>query len=168
MDVRPGRIEDVDAVMALIRRVVPLMQAAGNWQWDDGYPNQEGFTRDAERSQLWVAEEAGRLAGVAAITLDQEPEYREVGWDPAEPAVVVHRLAVDPGFRGRGVAKALMAQAEAVARDWGIPILRVDTNTENAAMQTLFLRMGYAFAGETGLAARPGRRFLCFGKRLED
>jgi ribosomal protein S18 acetylase RimI-like enzyme len=168
MDIRLGRLEDVDAVMALIRRVVPLMQAAGNWQWDDAYPNPEVFGRDVERYQLWLAEEDGRLAGVAAITQDQEPEYRDVGWDPADPAVVVHRLAVDPDFRGRGVAKALMAQSEIVALSLGITHLRLDTNTENQAMQRLFLQLGYACAGEIGLAVRPGRRFRCFGKRLAD
>jgi GNAT superfamily N-acetyltransferase len=146
---------EVDAVMALVRRVVPLMRAAGNCQWDDAYPNPEVFTRDVEQGQLWVAEEDGRLAGVAAITQDQEPEYADVGLDPAEPAVVVHRLAVDPDFRGRGVAEALMRQAE-----------DVDTNTENEATQRLFPKLGYVLAGEIGLAFRPGRRFLCYEKRL--
>ena len=34
MQVRQGKLEDIDAVMALVRRVVPLMRASGNLQWD--------------------------------------------------------------------------------------------------------------------------------------
>ncbi|BDU74157.1 GNAT family N-acetyltransferase [Mesoterricola silvestris] len=166
MFVRPGQLEDVAPVMALIRRVVPLMRAAGNLQWDDTYPNPEVFTQDVQRANLWVAEEDGRLAGVAAITMDQEPEYADVGLDPDEPAIVVHRLAVDPGFRGRGVAEALMLRAEDLARERGIKALRLDTNTENPATRRLFPKLGYVLVGEIGLSFRPGRRFLCYEKRL--
>jgi ribosomal protein S18 acetylase RimI-like enzyme len=170
MQVRPAKFEDVEAVMALVRCVVPLMRASGNLQWDDGYPNAGVFERDVERSQLWVAEIVtpigSEIAGVAAITTDQEPEYARVGWDICEPAIVVHRVAVDPAFRGKGVAFALMMQAEAVARSRGIAVLRVDTNSQNEATQKLFPKLGYAFAGEIGLSFRPGLRFLCYEKRL--
>jgi len=166
MEIRQGRNEDVAAVMALVRRVVPLMRAGGNLQWDDQYPNPGVFAQDVARAQLWVAEAAGRIAGVAAITTDQEPEYAEVGWDLAEVAVVVHRLAVDPAFQGQGVALALMRQAEAVARSRGIAVLRVDTNLQNLATQRLFPKLGYVAAGDIGLGFRPGLRFRCYEKRL--
>ncbi len=166
MQVRQGRIEDVVPVMALVRRVVPLMRANGNLQWDARYPNAAVFERDVERAQLWIAEDEGQIAGFAAITTDQEPEYVEVGWDTSELAVVVHRLAVDPAFQGKGIAMALMLQAEVVARMRGIAVLRVDTNTQNEATQRLFPKLGYSLAGEIGLSFRPGLRFCCYEKRL--
>ena len=166
MQVRQGKLEDIDAVMALVRRVVPLMRASGNLQWDSHYPNPTVFERDVELTQLWVAEIDGQIAGIAAVTTDQEPDYANVGWDISEPAIVVHRLAVDPAFQGKGIAAALMQQAEAVARSRGITILRVDTNSQNQATQKLFPKLGYLFAGETGLSFRPGLRFLCYEKRL--
>ncbi len=166
MFVRQGTLEDVDGVMGVVGRVVPLMQASGNLQWDSAYPNPQVFEKDVAEGQLWVAEEAGRVVGFAAITTDQEPEYADVGWDLTETAVVVHRLAVDPAARGRGVAEALMRQAEEVARARGIDVLRLDTNTRNEATQRLFPKLGYVFAGEIGLGFRPGLRFLCYEKRL--
>jgi ribosomal protein S18 acetylase RimI-like enzyme len=166
MQVREGRIEDVISVMALVRRVVPLMRASGNLQWDAHYPNAAVFERDVAQEQLWVVEDEGQIAGFEAITTDQEPEYAEVGWDTTERAVVVHRLAVDPVFRGKGIAMALMLQAEVEARKRRIAILRVDTNTQNEATQRLFPKLGYSLAGEIGLGFRPGLRFCCFEKRL--
>ena len=166
MQVRHGVLEDVPGIMALVHRVVPLMVASGNLQWDAHYPNTAVFERDVAKAHLWVAEEGGDIAGVAAITTDQEPEYVEVGWDPKEAAVVVHRLAVDPAFQGRGVAMALMLQAEEVARRWEIKVLRVDTNSQNEATQRLFPKLGFSFAGEIGLGFRPGLRFCCYEKRL--
>ena len=166
MQVRQATLRDVDSVMALVRRVVPLMRASGNLQWDDHYPNAGIFERDIELDQLWLAEIDGQIAGVAAITSDQEPEYANVGWDIHETAIVVHRLAVDPGFQGKGVAVALMEQAEAVARERGIVALRVDTNTQNQVTQRLFPKLGYELAGEISLSFRAGLRFLCYEKRL--
>ena len=65
-----------------------------------------------------------------------------------------------------GMAAALLAQAEHEARAQGLRALRVDTNSENAATQRLFPKLGYRFAGEIGLAFRPGLRFFCYEKRL--
>jgi ribosomal protein S18 acetylase RimI-like enzyme len=89
-----------------------------------------------------------------------------VGWDIDEPAIVVHRLAVDPAFRGAGVAAALMQKAEDVAVERGVGVLRVDTNTQNEATQRLFPKLGYRLAGEISLQFRPGLRFFCYEKRL--
>ncbi len=166
MELRPATLADVPAVLALIQRVVPLMQASGNHQWDDSYPNAAVFEHDVALGQLWVAEIGDSVAGVAALTEEQEPEYAEVGWDLAEPSVVVHRLAVDPAFRGEGVAAALMLQAEAVARGREAWVVRVDTSTANPATQRLFPKLGYTLSGEIELAACPGLRFLCYEKRL--
>ncbi|HSY68751.1 MAG TPA: GNAT family N-acetyltransferase [Edaphobacter sp.] len=166
MQVRKARREDLPEVMELIRRVVPLMQKSGNFQWDAEYPNIEVFERDIERDQLWVAVSGGKTAAIAAITTEQEPEYVNVGWDISEPAVVVHRLAVDPAFRGQGAAMDLMLQAELVAKQRDIRVLRVDTNTRNEATQRLFPKLGYVLAGETALGFRPALRFRCYEKRL--
>lgn len=166
MLIRPANISDVPALLALLGRAVPLMRADGNLQWDETYPNRQVFERDIEMGQLWVAELEGVAAAVAAITRDQEPEYAQAGWDVDEPAIVVHRLAVDPEHRGAGLAGALMLQAEKVARAGGIEVLRVDTNTQNPATQRLFPKLGYTLVGEIGLSFRPGLRFLCYEKRL--
>ncbi|MGI4883621.1 MAG: GNAT family N-acetyltransferase [Janthinobacterium lividum] len=163
---RRATAADLPAVLALVRAVVPLMNASGNFQWTNEYPNEAVFRRDIERQHLWVAEHLGALEGVAALTQDQDPEYADADWDAAEPALVTHRLAVAPAAQGRGVAGALLAQAEREARALGLRTLRVDTNSENAATQRLFPKLGYRFAGEIRLAFRPGLRFFCYEKWL--
>jgi len=164
---RQATAADLPAVLALVRQVVPLMQASGNLQWTSDYPNAEIFAQDLAAAHLWVVELSGEVAGVAALTRDaQDAEYALADWDPAAPAVVVHRLAVAPAAQGRGVAQALLAQAEALARAWGYGRVRVDTNSENAATQRLFPKLGYRFAGEITLAFRPGLRFYCYERRV--
>ena len=164
---RRAALADVPTILDLVRRVVPLMQASGNFQWSADYPNAAVFTADIARNHLWVAELDGAIAGVAALTQDQDEEYAQADWDVAEPALVTHRLAVDPAAQGKGVALALMAEAERQAVAQGLRVLRVDTNSENAATQRLFPKLGYRFAGEITLAFRPGLRFFCYEKQLK-
>src|SRR5258708_19376003 len=166
MRIRVGTREDLPALMGLMRRVVPLMRAAGNLQWEETYPNETVFQRDIDLGQLWVADAEAGIAGLAAITMDQEPDYAQVGWDINEPAVVVHRLAVDPVFRGAGIAGALMRKAEEVAAERGIAVLRVDTNTQNAATHRRFPKLGYPLAREIGPPFLPPLPFFCYEKRL--
>ncbi len=166
MRTRLAKQDDLPSLMRIVRRVVPLMHAEGNLQWDDKYPNEGVFLDDIERQRLCIAEIDEEVAGVVALTTDPEPDYTQADWDITRPAVVVHRLAVDPLFRGAGVAKALMLEAEHVAVAQGIFLIRTDTNKQNQATQRLFPALGYRFAGEISLRMRPGLRFLCYEKQL--
>ncbi|MBL7932589.1 MAG: GNAT family N-acetyltransferase [Bacteroidia bacterium] len=166
MHLRLANISDIPQILKLVSEVVPFMNADGNLQWDNNYPNKEAFTRDIHLMKLWVAELDGNVAGVSAITTDQDPEYADVGWDLNETAIVTHRLAVSPRYHGKGVAIALMKKAEEEAIRRGIKTLRIDTNSMNKATQNLFPKMGYVFSGEIGLSYRPGLRFFCYEKRL--
>ena len=166
MIIRRATLNDIPGIMQLIAEVVPAMNAAGNFQWDASYPNATVFEKDIDLDQLWVVDVNGNIAGVSAITTDQEPEYALVGWNLDETAIVTHRLAVSIRYRGQGIAARLMQQAEdeAVRRD--IKTLRIDTNTNNQATQQLFPKLGYKYAGEIGLGFRPNLRFYCYEKRL--
>ena len=166
MTIRPATKSDLSQIMALIAEVVPVMNATGNFQWDNSYPNARVFELDIEQNQLWVAVVENEIAGIAAITTDQEPEYADVGWDINEMAIVTHRLAVSPKHRGKGVAAALLAEAEQEAIRRNIKLLRIDTNTANEATKKLFPKLGYLFAGEIGLGFRPNLRFYCYQKKL--
>ncbi|OZI07768.1 GNAT family N-acetyltransferase [Siphonobacter sp. BAB-5385] len=166
MLIRLATESDLPALVTLLQRVVPLMQASGNRQWDESYPNAEVFREDIRQGQLWVAEYEGSIAGVAALTTDQDAEYVQLGWDLSEPAIVTHRLAVHPDFQGKGIAQRLLEQAEQLAIERNIEVLRVDTNTHNQATQRLFPKLGYRYAGELSLGFRPNLRFVGFEKRL--
>lgn len=166
MTIRPATLQDIEQIMALIAGVVPVMNASGNFQWDSSYPNPQVFEQDVALNQLWVADVGGNIAGVAALTTDQEPEYANVGWDINEPAIVTHRLAVGVNYRGQGIARALLHQAEKEAVKKRIKLLRIDTNSNNKVTRLLFPKLGYEFVGEIGLAFRPNLRFYCYEKMI--
>jgi N-acetylglutamate synthase-like GNAT family acetyltransferase len=166
MNIRLATLNDIDAIIQLIDQVVPVMNASGNFQWDSTYPNAEVFKGDIALGQLWVAEVDGNVAGITAITTDQQAEYADVGMDITQTAIVTHRLAVGLDYRGMHIAEALLNQAEVVAQKRGINILRIDTNSNNKATRKLFPKLGYEYTGETGFKFRPNLRFYCYEKVL--
>ncbi len=166
MNVRLAQQKDLTLIMQLITGVLPLMHASGNFQWDAHYPSVAVFENDISKDQLWVVENDGDIAGIAAITTDSDPEYAALDRDLNEPAIVTHRLAVNVNHQGRGIAALLLNKAEEVATEKKIRVLRIDTNVVNMATNKLFPKLGYRFVGEIALDFRPGMRFNCYEKWL--
>ena len=165
MEIRLARAEDLDTVWALAQRAVAWMNGQGNPQWGQDYPTRSLYAGDVERGELYAAWAGEQLLGVACINTDQSFEYTAVNWKIPGPAMVVHRMAVDPGAQGQGVGGSLLAHAEALARQRGLPVMHVDTYSQNTRMQRLILRHGFCRRGEIHLHGRP-LPYPCFEKVL--
>jgi ribosomal protein S18 acetylase RimI-like enzyme len=63
---------------------------------------------------------------------------------PPANAFYVDALAVDAGYRRRGIAKALLADAEQRARRAGLAGLALDTGLHNDAARALYLAYGFS------------------------
>jgi [ribosomal protein S18]-alanine N-acetyltransferase len=59
----------------------------------------------------------------------------------------LYSIAVDAAQRGKGLATALMADAEAVARRAGRAVLRLEVRADNRAAIRLYERLGYRLIG---------------------
>jgi ribosomal protein S18 acetylase RimI-like enzyme len=135
---------------------------------------------------VWVAEVDGRVAAaMAAFPVEEAlprsaaflrlalrhapawrwPEALLLYWlggraSPTPPAraLYVDALATDPAFRRRGAARALLAEAERLARTRGLPAVALDTTVGNSDARAL-----YASEGFEEMAYRPpGRRLPGF------
>ncbi|MDI6847059.1 MAG: GNAT family N-acetyltransferase [Candidatus Bathyarchaeia archaeon] len=74
--------------------------------------------------------EDNRLVGTVIISCDLRK-----GW--------INRLAVDPDYRHRGVAKALIAESEKILRKYGIRIFCVLIEDYNTVSKKLFKECNY-------------------------
>jgi ribosomal protein S18 acetylase RimI-like enzyme len=61
----------------------------------------------------------------------------------ARPLLNIHDLAVRPGYRGKGVGRALLTAAEARARDRGCCKLTLEVQDDNAPARMLYDRFGF-------------------------
>lgn len=158
---------DIEAVWQVIADAKRLMADKGSCQWTDVYPAQADIEADIASGRAIVAcDEGAVVAGYACVAAGPEPAYGAIDgrWLADGPYVTVHRLAVAAAWRGRGVARALMAHAEGVGRACGAASVRVDTNHDNAAMLRLLPAMGYARCGTVSYGPRGER--IAFEKLL--
>jgi ribosomal protein S18 acetylase RimI-like enzyme len=79
------------------------------------------------------------LAGTVSLLLDLPPNQPH--------RAEIAKLMTHPLYRGRGVAAALMREAETLAVERGRTLLVLDTATEGGA-SGLYDGLGYIFAGE--------------------
>lgn len=165
IEIRPARAEELDAVWLLVRRAVAHMNELGNPQWGEDYPTRDFYADDLARGELYAARSGGVLAGAACINTAEAPEYAPLPWATAPPAVVIHRMAVDPAFQRQGVGRAFFAFAEELARQRGLSALRIDTYRLNLRMQALILSRGFTKVGEIRLHGSP-LPYPCFEKAL--
>jgi ribosomal protein S18 acetylase RimI-like enzyme len=87
-----------------------------------------------------VAEEGGRMLGAAI-------------WYEKDGGLYFGRLAVHPEARGRGIARHILAAAEAAARVRGLPKLLLSTRLALIDNRRLFAAAGFV---ETAQHAHPG------------
>ena len=74
-------------------------------------------------------------------------------WIEQDSGLYLSRLAVDPAWRGRGIAKALVAAGETAARDMKLPRIHLSTRIPLLDNRRLFAACGFV---ETTREAHPG------------
>lgn len=160
--VRPGRPGEADALMAIVRRTVAAMQAAGLDQWDEHYPNREVLEDDLARRALLVLEQHG--APVALLTLDtwQPPEHEGQPWRCSEGVCNIHRVMVDPALQSQGLGARLMQ----AAKEAGYAAVHMDTLQGNAGARRFYARLGFEERGTTVSAYMGGKAYTLLEKCL--
>lgn len=155
--IRTVRPEELDRVWALVQAAVAHMNAGGSFQWGEDYPAREDFAAALAAGELYAAcGEADAILGVVVLNTWEEPVYSTLeDWRVPGPALVIHKMAVDPAVQGKGVAGALFTFAVGLAAERGLRSLRGDTYTENETMQHLFRRFGFRQVGHVHFPGRP-------------
>jgi ribosomal protein S18 acetylase RimI-like enzyme len=62
----------------------------------------------------------------------------------AQPLLNIHDLAVVPAHRGKGIGRALLAEAEARARESGCCRLTLEVHDSNTTARSLYSQSGFA------------------------
>ena len=156
MEIRQARAQELPAIERLYERVIDAMRGTPyDICWEMGVHPTSARLRDAVHAgDLLVAVEAG--GGVAsmlgALILDgnQAAGYRDIPWGVSavpERVRVIHLLAVDPGARGRGVGRALMAGAIDAARTQSARAVRLDVFDNNKPAYDLYEGCGFVDLG---------------------
>ena len=185
---RKAEPADAERIMEIIRQAQAQMRALGSRQWQDGYPARADIDNDIARGYGYVFEKSSTAQEPVAaenaaevrqrdgtrrrdrirggVVFDGELAYGAIdgAWLTGGDYVVLHRLAVADGEKGRGVAAEFMRRTEALARGRGVGSFRVDTNFDNRYMLRMLERLRFAYCGK--IIYESGER-LAFEKPFE-
>ena len=84
---------------------------------------------------------------VVAVAGDELCGFVATSFEPWNARLTVRDIEVAPGWRGRGIGRALMGHALDFARECGAGHLWLEVSNVNAPAVRAYLRMGFAFCG---------------------
>jgi putative acetyltransferase len=107
------------------------------------YPPEGSFRVDATALadpsvRFLVARRDGQAVGCGALLL------------ASERAGEIKRMIVDAAVRGQGVGRAILEELEAIAKQEGVRVIRLETGPPNLDALSLYRRYGYRERGPFG------------------
>lgn len=161
---RKASIEDFKEITTLYHMAVKKMIENQIYQWDEIYPDDEVLLEDILQDQMYLLETDGRIAACVVMNEDQDEQYGSGSWRYCDGRVtVIHRLCVHPDCQGLGMGKKTVQHIEAMAKEKGYGIIRLDAYSQNEHAKNLYRNLGYTYAGEVSF--RKGLFYL-FEKAL--
>ncbi len=148
--------EDIFEIYEQCRR---SMQAAGIFQWQNEYPTLETVKQDIKDKTLYGYYDKEldnrKCLGAVCISTFQDEEYKEIDWKgPDDNVIVIHRLAVNPDYQSKGIARLLMDFAEELAKKENYSAIRLDSYSQNKRALKFYKNRGYKKRGECFFTGR--------------
>jgi GNAT superfamily N-acetyltransferase len=144
--IRPLEASDsLEELTDLFHRAYAHLIARG-LNYTAGIQDVETTRRRIDGAECFVVEDEGRLVG--SITFRDAARSGGCPWYDRPDVATFQQLCVDPAYRGRGLAHALMDLAERRAAETGARELACDTAKPATDLVEMYTRRGYRIVGE--------------------
>jgi ribosomal protein S18 acetylase RimI-like enzyme len=140
--IRPYRPEDLDVIcritvesfegVSIDRNIEGIYGPVAGRDWKERKARDVATDCRVQPEGVFVAEDEGVVIGYITTRLDP---FTGIGRIP--------NLAVDPGFRGRGVGSRLIEHALGWMREQGMALAKIETLVQNERGQVLYPRFGF-------------------------
>jgi len=127
------------ATEADLPRMVDVIRAAFAEYEDRLDPPSSNRRRTVESTRQELA------SGSALVATVEQDLVGCVLYFPKTDHMYLARLAVLPAYRGRGIARGLLAAVEACARDAGLASVQLSVRLQLADLRATYERLGYRF-----------------------
>jgi GNAT superfamily N-acetyltransferase len=169
MEFRKADFSELDSIMKIVHQAQSFLKKLNINQWQNGYPTREIVAQDIANGNAYLLTDDSKVMAVVTILFAREPTYDviyEGKWLTEGEYSVVHRLAVDSHFKGKGIATGVLEEIDRMTLQKGIHSIKVDTHEDNIPMQKLLKKNGFVYCGVIYLA--DGNKRIAFEKLLQD
>ena len=138
------------------RVVLDLTQHINYPKWEYRiYPSGAYAEETAEKGELYLCtDEKNEIAGVYVLNAEPGGTYEDGSWTRVLERgeyLVIHAFAVAPERRGQHIGEMMISYALKKASDEGYQAVRVDVVPGNEPAVRLYRKMGFSYAGASGL-----------------
>ena len=150
MEFRQAKISDLDQIVEIIELSKKYLKETKVDQWQNGYPAKEDLRRDIESGNSYVLTNKDEIVATTVISLDGESTYDSIfngEWITNTEYIVMHRVAVHDKYKGKGIFKELIKEAESLALNKGIFSIKIDTHRDNISMQRAVVKNNFKRCG---------------------
>lgn len=141
---------ETDIAMSFINQAKALLKSKGIDQWQSGYPDERNIADDILHQKGYFVMDGNDYVAYMCIDFAGEPAYDTLqgSWlNTVSSYGVVHRLAMNTKYRGKGAASVAFYLAESLMKRYTIRSFRADTDDENEVMKYLFSKHGFTCCG---------------------
>lgn len=167
MQIRQSNINDVSAIMKIIKQAQESFKLAGINQWQNNYPNETSILKDIELNESYVVLDNESIIGTFALSYRIESTYDIIydgKWLSNEKYAVIHRIAIENSYKGKGVSTFVFKEVEKWCLDKNIHSIKIDTHQDNQSMRKLLNKNGFSYCGIIYLV--DGNKRLAYEKVL--
>lgn len=150
MEFRKAVYQDIDAIMEIINAAKDYFRSHHIDQWQNGYPNEKSIGEDISKGECYVLCDEKEIIACGAIIFGEDPCYNYIedgAWLTNGPYGTVHRIAIAPNYKGKGLSGQFFTYAKVEGRLLKLASLRVDTHEDNLSMQRLIAKNGFQYCG---------------------
>ncbi|PTX17456.1 L-amino acid N-acyltransferase YncA [Halanaerobium congolense] len=150
MEFRQAEMKDIPQIMEIIQAAQQYLKEEGIDQWQNNYPNPESLKADIINKNSYLIEDKDKIIATAAVIFGDDPTYSYIEggkWLSSGNYGVIHRAAVAENYKGQGIVSEIFAQTYKLAAAKGITSIRIDTHSENKAMQRVIKKEGFQYCG---------------------
>jgi GNAT superfamily N-acetyltransferase len=150
MVLRNAILSESDIIWKILQQAIAQRKKDGSDQWQNGYPNLQTVHDDIHNGNGYVLVDNSTIIAYAAIIIGIEPTYIDIKgkWLSNENCVVVHRVATEESFKGKGIATQLFLLIEKFCIQKEIFSIKVDTNFDNLPMLRILEKLNYSYCGD--------------------
>ncbi|MCR9063660.1 MAG: GNAT family N-acetyltransferase [Cytophagales bacterium] len=134
--------EDVEFIFKLYRIASAYQKSKGVVVWPEF--DREMVETEIEENRQWKILIDGQIACIWATTFSDEAIWEEKN---AEQAIYIHRLAVNPDFKGNNFVQLMVDWARDLAKKHNKEYLRLDTLGHNKGLIKHYTAAGFTFLG---------------------
>ncbi len=148
LKIEKAQLSDLKALYNLYSSAKEELHNKGISQWNEHYPTSQIIEQDVTRELLFAFKNNDEIIGAINLSEEQETQYQNINWQYDETKVlVIHRLAIDPKFQGKGYARVLMDFAEEYAMENRYTSIRLDAYSQNELVIQWYQNRNYVIRG---------------------